>query len=81
MKSEKSKNTNYTFLVMATLGNTNLYFSFFIVHFSLKQVRCKSAPNPLQIPFLHGRHKDLTLSYPRSDEESAKRERAHPNSD
>jgi hypothetical protein len=32
---------------MAILENTNLYFSFFIVHFSFKQVPCKSVANPI----------------------------------
>ena len=41
----------------ATSGNTNLYFSFLIFHFSFKQLRCKSLPNPLQIPFRNGRFK------------------------
>ena len=49
MKSEKWKNTSHTFLVMAILENANLYFSFFIVHFSFKQVPCSSAASPYQI--------------------------------
>ena len=42
---------------MAILENANLYFSFFIVHFSFKQLPCKSVPSPLQIPFRNGRLK------------------------
>ena len=51
------KNTSHTFLVVAILESTNLYCSFFIVHFSFKQLPCKSVPNPLQIPFRNGRLK------------------------
>ena len=32
------KNTNYIFQVKAIRANTNLYFKFFIVHFSLKNI-------------------------------------------
>ncbi len=51
------KNTSHTFQVMAILENTNLYFSLFIVHFSFKQLPCKSVANPIQIPFRNGRMK------------------------
>ena len=47
----KNLNTRYAFLVMAILGNTNLYFSLFIIHFFIYsaplQSRTKSVANPI----------------------------------